>query len=343
MKVWLVRGGKYGETESLGLDNGEAAIGFSEVSDIRQAGSREDIARLIRANDKAATDGNVINRSAQLYAFAHRIEKGDLIVMPLKSKSKIAIGIAGAGYQYMSERSVGKHAIKVDWRKQDIPRSSFKQDLLHSFGAFMTVCQIKRNNALSRVKTVMEGKADPGDATLEVEPSDDSQGSMSETDLTAAINDQITRYIQSHFSGHGFARLVAAILAADDYDAKVSPPGPDGGVDILAGKGFLGLDSPNLVVQVKSGSSASDVAVYRNLQGAMQSYNAELGLLVSWGGFTRAAEAEARTKHFQIRLWDQSDVLSALFRTYHRFPEEMKAELPLTRSWLLVQAESEAG
>jgi restriction system protein len=75
----------------------------------------------------------------------------------------------------------------------------------------------------------------------------------------------------------------------------------------------------------------------------MQSYSAELGLLVSWGGFTKSAESEARTKHFQIRLWDQSDVLSALFRTYDRFPEEMKAELPLTRSWLLVQADAESG
>ncbi|MDA3921025.1 MAG: restriction endonuclease [Salinisphaera sp.] len=240
MKVWLVRGGKHGETEALSLDNGEAAIGFSEVAGVGHAGSREDIAKMIRSNDAGALDGAIINRSAQLYAFAHRIEKGDLIVMPLKGKSKIAIGIAEAGYKYLPERPEGKHSIQVTWNAPDVPRSSFKQDLLHSFGAFMTVCQIKRNNALARIETVMKGKVDPGDSTLEVEPSDDSQGAITGTDLEAAISDQISRHIQSHFSGHGLARLLAAILSADGYNTKVSPPGPDGGVDILAGKGFFG-------------------------------------------------------------------------------------------------------
>lgn len=341
MKVWLVRGGKYGETESLSLDNGIAAIGFGEIPDVSQAASREDIAERLRSADDQASEGNITNRSAQLYAFAHRIESGDLVIMPLKGKSKVAIGVAGSGYQYVPERAEGKHSIPVDWRQQAIPRSSFKQDLLYSFGAFMTVCQIKRNHALERITSVMEGKADPGDSTLEVDPSDDSQGVISGTDLEAAIGDQITRFIQSHFTGHGLARLVGAILDADGYNTKVSPPGPDGGIDILAGKGFLGLDSPNLLVQVKSGSTTSDVAVYRNLQGSMQSYGAEQGLLVSWAGFTKPAEAEAKTKHFQIRLWDQSDVLAAVFRTYDRFPEEIRAELPLARTWLLVQTESE--
>ena len=30
-----------------------------------------------------------------------------------------------------------------------MPRTAFEQDLLHSFGAFMTVCNISRNDAES--------------------------------------------------------------------------------------------------------------------------------------------------------------------------------------------------
>ena len=41
-------------------------------------------------------------------------------------------------------------------------RSLLKQDLRHSFGAYMTICQIKRNSALDRVRAVLETAADPG-------------------------------------------------------------------------------------------------------------------------------------------------------------------------------------
>ena len=42
----------------------------------------------------------------------------------------------------------------------------------------------------------------------------------------------------------------------------------------------------------------------------MSNFGATRGLLVSWGGFTKAARAEARRLFFQIRLWD-SDALAS--------------------------------
>ena len=85
------------------------------------------------------------------------------------------------------------------------------------------------------------------------------------TDLQAATEDQITRYIQSQFSGHGLARLVAAILHADGYQTDIWPPGAEQGVsNILAGtRPCSGLESPGLLVQVKSGDSAANTTVYR--------------------------------------------------------------------------------
>ena len=56
-----------------------------------------------------------------------------------------------------------RHTRPVQWLQTDIPRTTFEQDLLYSFGAFMTVCKISRNDAESRrVAAVLEGKADPG-------------------------------------------------------------------------------------------------------------------------------------------------------------------------------------
>ena len=93
---------------------------------------------------------------------------------------------------------------------------------------------------------------------------------------------------------HEFARLVEAVLQAEGYFTQLSPAGPDGGVDILAGRGSLGFEGPRLCVQVKATASPVDVTVLRSLVGTMQSFNAGQGLLVSWGGFTRDLEREAQ-------------------------------------------------
>ena len=125
--------------------------------------------------------------------------------------------------------------------------------------------------------------------------------------------DQIRVYVKRNFHGHALSRLVAAVLEAKDFRVEVSPPGPDGGVDILAGKGPMGFDSPRICVQVKSGRQISGVSVLRELQGVMQTCKADRGLLVSWGGFACPAEQEARAMHFNIRLWSSDDLLETVF------------------------------
>jgi restriction system protein len=159
--------------------------------------------------------------------------------------------------------------------------------------------------------------------------------------LGQAAHDQIVAHIQNRFKGHELAKLVDAILKADGWVTKLSPPGPDGGVDILAGRGSLGLDQPRLCAQVKSQTSPADVTVYRTLQGSMQTFKAEQGLLVCWGGFNKVVLTEAKQGHFSVRLWESRDVVEAIYRNYERLPAEIQAELPLKKVWMLVAEEPE--
>jgi restriction system protein len=152
--------------------------------------------------------------------------------------------------------------------------------------------------------------------------------------------DQILDHITKHFPRHDFARLIEAILQADGFVTQVSPPGPDGGVDILAARGILGFEGPYLCIQVKSSAKPEDVNTLRALKGTMQMFNASQGLLVAWGGFTRAVQREARQSFFTVRLWSATDVLDAIYRVYDRLPEEVQAELPLKRVWALVLDEA---
>jgi restriction system protein len=159
--------------------------------------------------------------------------------------------------------------------------------------------------------------------------------------LEERAEDEILKFIQATFKGHGLARLVAAVLRAQGYKTKESPPGPDGGVDILAGSGPLGFDHPRLCVQVKSGAIAEGRTTFDQILGVMSKYRCEHGLLASWSGFTKPTILDARNDFFKVRLWDQGDIVSELLKVYELLDPEIKAELPLKRIWVMANDETD--
>ena len=52
----------------------------------------------------------------------------------------------------------------------------------------------------------------------------------------------------------------------------------------------------------------------------MQTFKAGQGLLVCWGGFNKMVLAESRQGHFRVRLWDNRDLVEAIYRNYERPP-----------------------
>jgi len=121
----------------------------------------------------------------------------------------------------------------------------------------------------------------------------------------------------------------------------VSPPGPDSGIDIVAGRGVLGFEPPRLVVQVKSGDVVADQPTLQSLIGCVQDAQESQGLLVSWSGFKPTVRKRTNELFFRVRLWGRDEVISALLSVYEKLPEELRAELPLRRTWTLVPEDEE--
>jgi len=343
-RVFLVRGGRNGEDEEYALDHGLAIIGKREYPSLEGAQDYETILNLVKESTPDIKPRAQGNSAGQLWAFAVGMNEGDIVVLPRKLTSQVALGVVTGPYKYRKIGGEYRHTRPVKWIRPDVPRTVFSQDLLYSFGAFMTVCNISRNDAERRVAAVLEGKADPGfqgeaakQAKIPTQPI--GTGDSESVDLSELAHDQVVAHIQSRFSRHMLAQLVDAVLKADGWVTKFSPPGPDGGVDIFAGRGSLGLDHPRLCVQVKSQTSPCDVTVYRTLQGSMQTFKAEQGLLVCWGGFNKAVQAEAKQGYFSVRLWESRDLVEAIYRNYERLPAEIQAELPLKKVWMLVMEE----
>ena len=306
-------------------------IGFDEVPDLSQAGSKEDMQGLCRRAYPDASDKQIANFAGQLLSFAHRMEPGDIVALPRKTTPVVALGRVTGPYALTG----GRHTRQVEWVRPDVPRTSIGQDLLYSLGAFITVCRITRNDAEARFESMIREGRDPGAGPS---PDDDGEG-LAVTDVERLAQDQILARIQEGFKGHDLARLVEAVLEAEGYVTRLSPPGPDGGVDILAGRGAMGFEAPKLCVQVKSSQSPTDVNLFRALQGTMNTFQADQGLFVSWGGFTRPVLDEARLSFFSVRLWDANALVEAILRNYDQFPEDLQTELPLKRLWALVVEE----
>ena len=339
MNVWMVRGGKFGEYEATAFEKNLACLGFIEVPDLNKAKTEAAMRDLIQKSYPDASPARVSNNLAQVFGFAHRIQISDIIATPVKGQPQIALARVTGPYEYRTDLGPIHHVRNVEWIRPRVPRSEFKQDLLNSLGAIMSVCQIHRNNAAERFQAILDGNPDPGydaeepsDTTVEVDQS-------GEIDVEQFARDQIRQHIEANFKTHDLARLVEAVLQAEGYVTFLSPPGPDGGVDILARRGSLGLDGPKLCVQVKSSTSPADVTILRSLQGTMSTFKAEEGLLVSWGGFNSIVLKEAPLSFFSVRLWNADDLIAAIERNYDRLPKELHGDLPLKRIWALVVEE----
>ena len=337
-RLWIVRAGKQGDRELAAIEHGRLLPGFLEVGDLRLFPDRDAILEHLGQVMPNGGRNRLRNFAAQLNQFAHTIQIGDLVVMPRKLTDGVAIGEVTGDYTFDAEDPY-KHSRPVSWSRESVPRDTFKQDLRHSLGAFMTICEIKRNSALDRVRAVLQTGTDPGSLlgkqglTPAQTPDEDADAEDYAVDIEDIANEQIVSLIKSEFAGHALADLVAEILRVEGYTTKVSASGPDQGVDILAAGGTLGLGEDRICVQVKSGDGAANHDVVLRLIGSVSNTQAQTGLLVSIGGVNAAAQKELDNNFFKLRLWQMPDLLKALFRSYENLSDGTRAKLPLKQIW----------
>lgn len=337
MTLWVARAGRHGERESFALENNVVVVGWDDVPDLSEMEDREQLLTLLTDTYPEENSKTVKNWESQLWAFVRRFEKDDLVALPLKTRSTVAFGRIAEDYRYAFDAPPeARHQRPVEWINTDIARSKLDADLRYSLGGAMTVFSVHRNNAEARIRALLEGKPMPAAAVVPQTDDEEQDAIAPAVDIQQQTDDQIVDFISRKFKGHDLTRLVEGVLKAQGYTVRTSSPGADGGVDIAAGGGPMGFETPRLCVQVKSGDDPVDVTVLRELRGVMKAYRAEQGLIVSWGGFKRSVDQEARQLFFEIRLWSQSDLVKAIQDNYEDLPDEIQAELPMKRTWVLV-------
>ena len=347
MAVWLIRAGSHGEYELKFIQESRVYVTWDDLDvNLGKLADRGELTKAMMQRYPDTKPKAIANWVSQVWPFAHEIRKPDLVVLPLKTQRAIQIGEVTGDYHFEPDGpNPFFHWRQVKWIAEAVPRARFGKDLLNTFGAFMTICRVHRNNAEARIAAMRANGWSPESlAAVTKAPAvsaDESASETEDTDLEEAARDQIAQLITARFKGHGLARLVEGILKAQGYITYRSAEGADGGADILAGAGPLGFGAPRLCVEVKSESSPIDRPTVDKLLGAVTKFGAEEGLFVSWSGFKTNVQKELAASFFRVRLWTQKELLEALFAHYDSLDDDLKAELPLKRIWT-VAAQDEA-
>jgi restriction system protein len=347
MAIWLFRAGKSGQYETKFLNEKKIFLTWDELNkDLSKFEDKRELFDFLVDFYDNHKRNTIRNWTGQIWPIAKELKVGDWVVLPSKLKAAVHIGEITGDYKFDSKaENPFYHYRTVKWFATDIPRSNFEQDILYSFGAFMTVCRIHRNNAEERIKLMAENSWQPVNLNKldkkERISGDTEEISETESDLEQLANDQIAKFLIRKYKRHGMAQIIEAILKAKGYTTYCSPEGADKGVDILAAPEPMGFGKPRLCVQVKTGDTPIDRPTLDQLIGAMQNFHAEQGLLVSWSGFKSTVDREIPNQFFRVRLWGQKEIIQELLLNYEKLDEDIRADLPLKKIWTLSFSDEE--
>lgn len=351
LKFWTVRTGRAGERTEWALANNVIGGGWVGVPNLEEFKSKDDLREFV-AEHVGGSNNRIANYTGQLWTLSKAIQEGDFMVLPIRSAAQIAIGKVSGPYRFVAGEpdATKRHQIPVNWIIKDISKSTIKQDLLYQLGSALTVFQIGNNDAAYRLEQVLAGHPDPGvrlkSATNQISAGVEAEAvpGSSEVeepslDIEEIAKDDIARLLQQEFKGHDLAALVEELLTAEGFRCKRSPEGSDGGVDVIAGMGLLGMDSPKLVVQVKSQRQPVSDTVLQQLNGAIHRFQADQALLVTYGGVTAPARKFLNNQPFTVTVWETQDIMDAVLKHYERLAGDTKARFPLKQIWVPVSEE----
>ena len=319
--IWGIHAGKTGELDTFFLKKGLIAVGWDEIGDLSKLKpDREAFKIAVAAAYPKKKPGAIPNNAGQLYRFAIEIRAGDLVAYPSRQDRNVHLGKIQGKYLYDKSQEAGyPHRRSVKWLK-GIPRQNFSQGALYEIGSAMSLFQVK--NYADEFRAALEGKKG------ELPVSDADTGGPGAEEIEEQTRDFVLKRLAQDLKGHPMTDFVAHLLGHMGYRTRVSPPGQDGGIDIVAHRDELGFEPPFVKVQVKSGSGTVGDPQVKALYGNVE--NEEKGLFVTLADFSSQARNFARTKS-NLRLINGKELVDLIFEHYDDLDSRYKGLLPLKR------------
>ena len=216
----------------------------------------------------------------------------------------------------------------VKWG-ETAPRDVLSPSSKNSLGGIQTIFAVS-----DEVMVDLMNAAKDKSAVLSNDSAIDDSNATNDEETLAATYDNGIELIKdrvNQLDWEDMERLVAGLLKAMGYCARVMPKGPDGGRDVVASPDALGLESPRIVAEVKHRKGAMGAPAVRAFIGGLRA--GDRGLYVSTGGFTKEARYEADRANVPVRLLDLDAFVRHYVEIYDKTDDDTRSILPLTRIW----------
>lgn len=322
--VWGIHGGRTGDADNLFLRRNFIALGWSKLGDLSKIKpDRESFKAKVEECYPEKKPGAIPNNAGQLYRFIHELKSGDIVLYPSKNDRLIHIAEVIGSYKYdpnMEEAYPNLRPIK--WLRA-FPRTQFTQGALYEIGSAMSFFQVKTytEEFLAALEGTVTAQSAKKDETV----------ALVAKDIDETTHDFILKQLAQELKGHPLADFVAHLLGTMGYRTRISPEGPDGGIDIIAHKDELGFEPPIIKVQVKSSESPISDQIVSALYGKVG--EREYGMIATLGTFTNHARNFAKSKS-NLRLIDGDELVDLVLQHYEQFDSRYKGLLPLKRVYV---------
>lgn len=324
MSSWMIRAGRGGIYAADWLNRGLVGIGWDFGATDIASMSREQIRSGYAIKHPNDSKNKLAAAVGQIYRFAHDMEQGSTVVMYDPETRLYHIGTIAGPCKPAADIEEATFTRAVKW-KQTAQRDALTTSSKNSLGGIQTIFSIS-DEVVADLKSASKSETSSQPDETEDDAADD--------DARAATYDNGIELIKDRVNQVGWEdmeRLVAGLLKAMGYCARVTPKGSDGGRDVVASPDALGLESPRIVAEVKHRKGAMGAPAVRSFIGGLRA--GDRGLYVSTGGFTKEARYEADRATIPIRLLDLDSFVRHYVEVYDKADEETRSILPLTRIW----------
>jgi restriction system protein len=322
--VWGIHAGKTGDADTLFLKHNCVAISWPDMGDLgKLPRSREAFAkRLVEARPQTKPRAISII-TGQIFRFVHELKKGDLVIYFSKTDKQVHIGEIAGEYHYDTAKdSHYPNRRPVRWLKV-FPRTDFTQGAMYEIGAAMSLFQVK--NFADEFIAASEGRTPP------IPPTEDETVAVVSENIEQTTIDWIKKRLAEQAKGHPFAQFVAHLLQTIGYHTRISPEGPDHGIDIIGHKDELGIEPPIVKIQCKSTDGTINEETVSAFFGRIA--EKEFGLFVTLGTYNKGAQAYARGRS-NLRLIDGDELVGLILEHYEKFDSRYKGLLPLKQVYI---------
>jgi restriction system protein len=320
-EMYMIRAGKNNYLFDLFEEKNIVAIGWNELGNIsllKNSGQIKEKLSELYDYKQQTTNMN----AGQIFRFIE-MKIGDYAVTYNSEERVYMIGKIASDYIYNPSFEFS-HQRAVKWNGR-VSRDVLSSSTKNSLGSIATIFHIKdaaKKELLDKLNNINAGnkissaKVDIEETVLKEDP---------EVQALNYINDKVMR-----LSWDDMQELVAALLRSFGFKTKVSPKGPDRGIDIIASPDELGLEEPRVCVEVKHRREEKIGAP--EIRSFIQSVRfGGKGLYISTGGFSKEARYEAERANIPLTLIGIDELVNLIISNYDNFDSKGRKLLTLKK------------